>query len=358
MGKLYLVSGDDDFGRKRRARELILSLSSLPADAEPEDNPDLEIVSGDADDVKIQVIASRFLESLRTPPFLSTEKLLWLRHFPDFEFFNSNSDLGGIVTEELSGALPDDVTVVIDAPGLDQRKQFAKKCRNAGAQIEVLNSSSKASDRRWEENRRTFIIEMCKKAGLHISADALQFLSEAVGGDTGTIMNEMEKLFCYIGNSAEITLENCREIISRSTETLSWEYNSAIVDGNPQRALKLLAQMLSDDGDAIGVLMSLSGEYQRLLQTILAMQELGVSRVNPRTFDVLPEDVRQSHPDNILLKMHPYRAFKVCESAMRFTPKVLAEKLSLIRDANQSLVSGGGEPRMILERLTLDLTGN
>lgn len=356
MGKLYLVSGDDDFGRKRRVRELILTISKLPADADPEDNPDLEIVSGDADDVKINVIASRFLESLRTPPFLSPEKLLWLRHFPDFDFFNTDPDLGEVLTGELSGELPQEVTVVIDAPGLDQRKQFARKCRAAGAQIEILNSSSKASDRRWEENRRTVIIDMCRKAGLRISGDAVQYLAEAVGGDTGILINEMEKLFCYIGGAVEITLENCRDIISCTTETLSWEYNSAIVDGNPQRALKLLSQLMTDDSDAIGVLMSLSGEFQRLQQTVLAMQELGVSQVNPRTFDVLPESVRQEFPDNILLKMHPYRAFKVCESAMRFTPEMLAKKLSLLRDANQALVSGKGAPRMVLERLTLALT--
>ena len=67
MGKLYLISGDDDFARKQRARETVILVSNCE---EPESADHVEIVQGDLPELKLDVIADRFLDALRTPPFL------------------------------------------------------------------------------------------------------------------------------------------------------------------------------------------------------------------------------------------------------------------------------------------------
>ena len=84
MGKLYIVSGDDDIARKRRVLEIVCEITGCD---EPENDPSLEIVSGDAED-SVETIQKRFLDALRTPPFLADSKKLWLRHFPDLEIFS------------------------------------------------------------------------------------------------------------------------------------------------------------------------------------------------------------------------------------------------------------------------------
>ena len=355
MGELYLISGDDDFARKRRAKALVLELSGLAPDAEVEENPALEIVSGDADTLKPAEIAIRFLEALRTPPFLSDQKLLWLRHYPDFELFGGESDVFEAVANTLGAPLPADVTVVIDAPHLDQRRQWVRKLKNSGAKIEICGTSGKNSDRNWAESRRLLVGDFCRREGRRIEPDALQFLAEVIGGDTGTLTNELKKLLCYVGNAPVITLEHCQSIVSFSAETLAWEYTAAVVSGDARSALKHLARLLSDDGDTIRMLMSLAGEFQRMIATYLALEELGISRVNSRTFDMLPAEVRERAPENFLLKLHPYRAFKVCEAALARRPEELAAKLVKIRDTAKALVSGGGDSRLLLEQLTLEL---
>ncbi len=354
MGELYILTGDDDFERKRRAKALILKLSGLPVDAEVEENDALEIVSGDADDVKAPQIAGRFLDALRTPPFLCDHKLLWLRHFPDFELFNDDAEPFPALMRELAEPLPPEVTVVIDGPGFDQRKQFARKLKAAGAKVDVCGSSGKASDKNWAGSRRALIEAFARREGRQIDPEAMQFLCEAVGGDTGTLTNELEKLICYAGNAPVITLEMCHAIISRTAETLGWEYTSSVLDGNAARALTLLHQLISKSGDELRILYMLSKEFKQMVQTLLAMRQLHLTRVNPRTFDAIPDDVRQASPDNILLKMHPYRAFKICEAAMRQDPDALAEKLTQLRDAAKLLVTGG-DPTMVMEQLTLQL---
>ncbi|MBR2910432.1 MAG: hypothetical protein IKC05_02360, partial [Lentisphaeria bacterium] len=112
MGKFYVISGDDDFSRKQRAREIIGEL----AGDNPEDNPALEIIAGDAPDAKDAVTAGRFLDSLRTPPFLCENKIVWLRHFPDLAPFNAAepAEPYSDIIEFLSEPLPQDIHVVID----------------------------------------------------------------------------------------------------------------------------------------------------------------------------------------------------------------------------------------------------
>lgn len=355
MGELYILSGDDDFERKRRSKSLVLKLSGLPPDAEVEENDALEIVSGDADDVKPPQIAGRFLDALRTPPFLCDHKLLWLRHFPDFELFNDDAEPFKTLVRELSEPLPDEVTVVIDAPGFDQRKQFARKLKTAGAKIDVCGSSGRASDKNWAESRRALIDAFARREGRRIDFDAMQFLCEAIGGDTGTLTNELEKVVCYAGNAPVITLDMCRNVVSRTAETLGWEFTASVIDGNAARALTLLHQLIGKSGDELRILYMLSKEFKQMVQTHLAMRQLHLTRVNARTFDAIPDEVRSASPDNVLLKMHPYRAFKVCEAAMRQSPEELAEKLTLLRDAARQLVSGGN-PTFVMEQLTLQLS--
>ena len=93
-----------------------------------------------------------------------------------------------------------------------------------------------------------------------------------------------------------------------------------------------------------------------MVQTRLAMRELKITRVNPRTFDNIPEEVRAAAPGNPLLKLHPYRAFKLCEGAARLSEPELARRLRYIRNAGRTLVSSNTDKRIVLEQLVRKLT--
>ena len=350
MGQLCIITGDDDFSRKERTREIIETMVSDPED------PKLEIVAGDAAEKKPEEILAAFLDALRTPPFLTGEKVLWLRHFPDLEAIGNprEGSCGAAVAEFLSTPLPPDLAAVIDGPGFDLRRTAAKAIKKAGARVESF-SMSRPGDRNAAENRRADIVETCRTAGKRIAADAIGYLVEVVGGDSGTLRNELRKLFCFVGDKAEITLDDCRAIVSRTPDTVSWEYTAAIHSGNVGQALRLLDILLRDKDSEMRMISLLSGEFQKMIQTRLALSELGITRVYPGIFDAIPEDVRARCPDNPLLKMHPYRAFKSCEAASKVTDAELAAKLTLIRTAARHLVSGVGDKRMVLEQLTIKL---
>ena len=355
MGKLYIISGDDDIARKRRAREIA---SMVTGCEEPEDNSALEIITGDADD-SADNVARRFLEALRTPPFLADSKILWLRHFPDLDKLSTDdpNSVYTAVCDELTRELAPELSVIIDGPNLDLRKSFARKLKAAGAVIEN-KLTPKPGDKNFSDNRRQDIYNWCQKCGKRMEPDAVQFLIEAVGSTSGMLAGELEKIDCYTGNKPIISLDDCRAIVSRTPEAVSWEFTSALTSGNRKAALKLLNDLLAQGEHEIKIMAVISGEFQKIMQTRLAMRQLKISdRVNARTFDNIPDEIRKENAANPLLKLHPYRAFKICESAMGITENELAEKLTLIRNASRSLVSGGGDSRITLEQLTLNLTG-
>ena len=66
--------------------------------------------------------------------------------------------------------------------------------------------------------------------------------------------------------------------------------------------------------------------------------------------------MKEEFPNTPLLKIHPFRAYKVCEAAANYTDAELIRNLELVRNANRALVSGGGDRRIILEQLIIKLT--
>ena len=354
MGKLYVITGDDEFAVKERSRALAVELGGEAL----EDNPAVEIIPGDSDTRKPDEIAGRFLEALRTPPFLCASKLVWLRHFLNFDVFNAKDPAPVYVELQslLAAPLSDEVTVLMDGFNLDMRKSFGKALKAAKAEMETLNPP-KTGDRRYAEDRRMSIRALCQELGKGIDGDAAAYLAETLAGDSGLLRNELEKLACYVGDARQsITLDDCRAVCSRTPETVSWEFTGAIVARNVPGALRLLDVLLAQGEPEMRLMAALSGEFQKQIQTRLAMQQLKLTRVNPRTFDSLPPDLKEKFPDNPLLKLHPFRAFKICEAAAGFTDAELVRNLELVRNANRDLVSGGGESRIVLEQLVLKLT--
>ena len=159
------------------------------------------------------------------------------------------------------------------------------------------------------------------------------------------------------GNSPEITIDDCRAIVSRTPEAVIWEYTDAIQNGRKNEALNTLALLSSqhEPGMELKLIYMLSNAYQKSLNCRLAMQELGIRHPTPAAFENLSQEIKAKYPNNPLIKLHPFRAYKMCEAAAKLDGASLAAKLTLIRNANRALVSGGGDAGIILEQLTLKL---
>lgn len=367
MGNLFLVSGNDEFAIKARAREHIVRLCSEEFEA----NPDLEIIRGDADGMSPVEIVTQFISALKTPPFLTARKVIWLRNFNYFpELCSSTSStqmtaLAAELTDFFKQPMPDDIVVVIDGAELDQRKALFKVFKAVpGAEIDFYRKADLA-DRNYSGNQAERVATLLKNYKKQITPDAMEYLIQASGTDYGRMQKEVEKLVTYIGGeNKKITLEDCRNICSRTPEALGWEFARALTDGDTKAALltadlsiRQLRVMGGGGNVELGLVSQAARAFREIAETKLAMTELNLpAHIGSNYFYNIPDEVKASHPANSLLKLHPFRAFKLTEQAAKFSGVRLSRIFQALLEANRSLVSGGGEPRIVLERLILNIT--
>lgn len=367
MGNFFLVSGNDEFAIKARAREHIVSLCSEEFEA----NPDLEIIKGDAEGVSLTEILAQFIGALKTPPFLTVRKVVWLRNFNYFAELCSSSASNQILTmaaelaEFFKQPLPNDVVVVIDGADLDQRKSLFKTFKAIpGAEIDFYRKADLA-DRNYNGTQAEKVTALVRGYKKQIAPDAIEYLIQAAGTDYGRMLKEVGKLVTYVGDeNKKITLEDCRNICSRTPEALGWEFARALTDGDSRAALaaadltiRQLRGMGGSGNIELGLVSQASRAFREIAETKLAITELNLpEHIGSNYFYNVSEELKERYPDNILLKLHPFRAFKLTEQAAKFSGKRLSRIFQALLDANRNLVSGGGEPRIILERLILDIT--
>ena len=362
---LTVISGSDDAAVKSRSQLLVTEWYG----AEFDRCNDLEIVRGDNETVSPEESLNEFLSSALTPPFFSEQKTVWLRHWSGFQLLNESRSaktaeaLMNRFAEEVVKAPPvPGVRLLVDGAGLDGRKALTKLLKSAeNVEVEILNLPDQRA-RDFVRQQVTSLSAQVKAAGFKLTPDAAEYLAAATGSDIARRNNELEKLYCYVAPEKTITLEACRDVVSFDVAAVSWELSSALSERNTAGALALLTPLLrslrrerGSGNQELSLLWSAAGAFSDIVQTHGFMQELEVpKRFGPNFFDQLDSSYKERFPKNKLLSCHPYRAYKLCESASRWSPQSLAKALDLITEAQRKMVSGG-DPQFTLENLIIDL---
>ena len=370
MGMLYLISGNEEFSVKERATEL---MCQLYGDI-PEDNPELEVIRGDEDSEKFTLVLDRFLATLETPPFLSPKKTVWLKHFNKFD--EALAEPSGkkqksridLLSDFLKNGFPDDLTIVIDGAGLDRRKAFYKLCEKVcaatGGKLEWFEKVDPKA-KGYEAMLHKRIREAVSNYNKRIDENGAAFLAETVGADAARLKNELEKLVSYVDEAPVITLEDCLQICSRNTETLSWEFSSALASKNAAKAISLIPgiceTMEQERGSGARPEMAIVGaansEFQRLLSAKCESERFRIPKnANADFFYSLFESQKGSGGRNSFFSMHPFRAYKIWENTMLFSDREISEAFEAIFEASKQMVTGG-DPRLALENLVMNIAG-
>ena len=370
MGAFYLISGNEDFSVKERANAFIRSLCG----DDPESNPALEIIRGDTEGEKPGVTLGKVLDAIETPSFLSPEKIVWLKHFGKFDEAAAEPSTKGkkskldLLSEVLKNGIPADVTLILDGP-MDRRKAFFKLCEkvctSSGGKLEWFEKTDVKS-KGYLPNLIMKIKELALEAGeKRMNDDAASFLAETLGGDAARLKNEVDKLVSYVGKARVITLEDCFQICSRGSETLAWEFSSALAERNPRKALDLIPGIIETLGQEKGassrpemaLIAAVHSEFQRLLAIKCEGKKFNIpDSASPNFFYKLAEDEKEAHPDSPLFAMHPFRAYKTWENAARFSDMDFTRAFAAVLKASKGMVTGS-DPRRELENLVLHIAG-
>ena len=360
MKKLILVTGNDDFAIKNKVREIIVERFGENFT----NNADLEIIAGDSDELKVDEVLNQLKNSLATPPFLSPNKTIWLRHFIYFKDLLSKKDTPlQFLINFIKNGIPDDINLIIDGVEIDQRKALFKECKKVGEIFNFRQADISAKD--YAKNQYAKIREFCKKNNKDIAQNAVNYLAETIGSDSGRLQSELSKLINYIGKEQnQITIEDCKNICSKTPEALSWDFSNNLMKKDLSAAMQtvntLIEQMRSTAGASarleLSLLANVRNSFQELMTVKCAMHELGLNnRLNKSFFYDQGSALKERFPDNFLLSIHPFRAYILCNNANSFQNEKLCDILDELLKAQCKMVSGGGDPRIILEQLAIKI---
>lgn len=157
------------------------------------------------------------------------------------------------------------------------------------------------------ERAQKYIIAAAKKAGMTIDRNAFEPFLEHAGTDIATLRGDVERVILYCQGRTNITLEDVRTIVSGATLINAWGVTNAIEKNDAGEAMKQLRLSLESGAAPYLVLGQLAWYVRSKLPAVAP------ARVRPAVEAVFRTDL--------------------------------------------AMKSSGGEPRVLLERLVVELCG-
>ncbi|HUF48103.1 MAG TPA: DNA polymerase III subunit delta [Vicinamibacterales bacterium] len=138
-------------------------------------------------------------------------------------------------------------TVVFVATEVDRTRRLTKKVLAAAdvtefAGFEAAGGQARAAAAGWV--RAEF-----ERIGRPIEPAAVQMLIERAGGEVSKLRGDVERLLLYAGDRPSISRDDVAEVVAIATDVDDWAVVNAIAEGETGRALQAVADRL-DRGDS------------------------------------------------------------------------------------------------------------
>lgn len=184
------------------------------------------------------------------------------------------------------------------------------------------------------EQLARWIKETAEDKGAAVSPAAIRSLADLVGGDLWTLDGELEKLSLY-ATGREINEADVRLMVSQVREASIFEAVDAMIDGRPEAALRLLAQLRDDGREPLYIIAMVERQLR-----LLALARNSMDRRLP------PEELKRA-----LGTSSDFVVRKTTDQARRHTRQDIAWRYDRLLEADLAIKQGRLEPDLALELL-------
>lgn len=245
---IYLFWGEDDFALNRsvmqlRDRTLDPDWASFNYDKLPPEQPDA-VIQG--------------LNLAMTPPFGAGNRLVWLaettlcQRCPD-ELLQE--------LERTFPNLPETTVLLLTSSSKPDGRLKSTKLLQKHAEIQEFTPIPPwKTDLLLQQVR-----QIAQQLGVKLTNGAAQLLAESVGNNSRQLYSELEKLALYAGATQQPIDETAvSTLITASTQT-SLQLAANIRQGNTDKALMLVADLLNRNEPALRIVATLVGQFRTWL---------------------------------------------------------------------------------------------
>jgi DNA polymerase-3 subunit delta len=251
----------------------------------------------------------------------------------------------------LENGLPPWGVLLLGASHVDRRTRLYKKFIEKGAALDlgVARDKGKLDPRALAE----FLDRRLGEAGKRIEPRAKEMMLARAGTELWSFHQELEKLLLYVDEKNPIQAGDVEEIVLDQGEGWVFDLTDALIARNALSALAQVSRLMAQGNHPLALLGPIASSVRRLL---IARQFMDEEARRTRKNRMTPDDIVRSMPANVLgLLSNPRAAYRCVSNAQNFTARELARDLDLLYQTDVRLKSSGNSPRIVMERLVIEL---
>ncbi|MFN3360450.1 MAG: DNA polymerase III subunit delta [Pseudanabaenaceae cyanobacterium] len=161
----------------------------------------------------------------------------------------------------------------------------------------------------WQEEAiLQLVAETAQGYGVNLTESAREFLAEAIGGDPRRLHQELQKIKLWLGDRQQApTVAELQQLVTASGHN-TLQLGQAIRQGNSDRSLLLLQELLANNEPPLKIIATLVGQLRTWLQVRLMLEagEKDDSRIaefaelgNPKRVYFLKKEVQGLHSQQL-----------------------------------------------------------
>jgi DNA polymerase-3 subunit delta len=303
----------------------------------------------------------------------------------------------------IAKGFPGNNHLIITTDMVDKRRGLYKTLGSEGMIIDCsVPKGARRADRIAQEavlaERKNAILGAGQKT---MDQAAYNALYEKTGFDLRTFSSNLEKLVSYIGNRRQITVEDVESVLPRTKIDPIYELTNALADRSPEQTLFFLDSILSSGVHPLQAFAAMINQIRKLLlvkdfvespygknwqaacpydyfqkHVIAAVVEYDRELLDQldRWQTMLNEEVDPSNSGtpvkkkkkksktatDLLIAKNPknaYPIFQLFKKSERFTKEELLEAVYALTEADKRLKSSGQNPKLVLEKIIIDICG-
>lgn len=271
----------------------------------------------------------------------------------DIDLSKRTGSQGHRLVDLLDEGLPEWAFILLTAVQVDRRTRLYKRFEEIGAVLNVgleRDRSGKIS----RESLLEFINQRLRQSGKTIEPQAREMVVARAGDELRGLQQELEKLVLFVGARPAIRAQDVEAIFADHGEGWIFDLTRALGDRDAAGALSQLARLLAQGEHPLRLLGTVASEVRRLLSA-RQLLDSDLARLWKRGMSyqqfqqtVLP----QGTPP---LTRNPYADYMCFQRAERFSASDLRGYMEGLFDADFRLKSSAGQPRLVMEKLVLNM---
>jgi DNA polymerase-3 subunit delta len=310
-------------------------------------------------------------------------------------------DESRVLQRAIDKGFPGSNHLVITTDMVDKRRGLYKSLISHGLVIDCsVPKGARRADRIAQETvlveRKDAILAAGHKK---MNPAAYHALYEKTGFDLRTFSSSLDKLVSYTGDRPEITVADVEAVLARTKTDPIYELTNALTDRRPDKSLFYLNSILSSDIHPLQALAAMinqvrklllvkdfvessaGGDWQaacpydyfqkqvipavvdydrKLLEQLDSWQTILSDAVDSRNSASGAQKKKLKTASDLLIAKNPknaYPIYQLFKKSERFTKAELLKAVGALNETDQKLKSSSQNPKLVLEKLVLDICG-